>query len=149
MKKDITAPGEFSPDALYIMIRSWVLSQAPFPVDRIRAPEVANALMKSQSGLSFNMSQDIPPVFSGDAYNSFSSYKDDADKLDALPAKSTAWFTAHLSRIETTKDFDRFENHLSAMMTWMHVLGYLEALPNQGYLATSKLLENGTFTNQV
>jgi len=148
MKKDIAAPGEFSSDALYIMIRSWVLSTATFPVFGIRAPEVANALMKSQTGLSFNMSRDIPPVFSGDAYNTFSGYKDDLERLDSLIEHSAAWFVAHLSRIETTKDLDRYETHLNAMLTWMHVLGYLVLIPDGGYLATPKLIENWTFSKQ-
>lgn len=142
MKNDMAAPGEFSYETLFIIVREWVLTKAPFPVLDINVPDVINAVMKSQSGLSFNMSSDMPPVYSGESYKNFGPYNQSPETLEKLPKHSAAWFAAHLTRLHTEEDCDRFKEHLRAMLTWMHELEYLALDPDEGYLATQKLMDN-------
>lgn len=142
MQNDIAAPGEFSYEALFIIVRAWVLSKAPFPVLDINVPDVVNALMKSQSSLSFNMSEDMPPVFSGAAHDHFGRYNETPEMLNRIPELSSAWFAAQVSRLRTEQDMARLQESIRAMLTWMHILEYLELDPDNGYLATQKLMDN-------
>lgn len=140
MKNKTATPGIFSPETLYIFVRTWVLDKAPFPVLDINVSDIVNA-----QGMSFHMSDDVPPVYSGRSYESFGAYSENLEDNKNIPENSTAWFVMHLSRIKTKEDIDRFRESIRAMLTWMHLLEYLVLDPDNGYLATQKLLDNGVF----
>lgn len=145
MKTEIAEPGVFGHETLYIIVRAWVLKKAPFAVLDINVPDVVNALIESQSGLSFNMSDDMPPKYSGQSYETFGHYAENIERHKDCPPHSAAWFTMHLTRLKTREDTERFSEHIRAMMTWMYLLGYLILEPDHGYLATQKLLDNVVF----
>ncbi|EQO56142.1 hypothetical protein G718_04963 [Escherichia coli HVH 43 (4-2173468)] len=139
-------PFGFKVEHLYSMLRAYCLSVAPYPLEDITVPAVANAFMTENtpiSGKRFNMSGDVPPDFTGQLVDAFGPYLEH-DESRWPAAGSDAWFTIQFMRLKTADDLNKLGDSLDAMAKWMVATGYLTGDSTDGYLPTPKLLEERT-----
>jgi len=128
------------PEHLYSMLRAYIIERAPFAVTNVSASDVINAYMARNSGLTFLMSDDVPPQFSGKGYEAFGPYKN-KEQEKTLNENSAAWFCCKFTYLETEDDIKTFNEALNAMMRWMYATEYL-IKDECGYLPTQKLLND-------
>lgn len=140
MYNDAKLPGVFKLEHLYSMVRSYCLAIAPFPLKILHAPAVINAFISDNTALAFSMSEDIPPVFTGQNADTFSAYLKQDEKTWP-PEGSVAWYTVQFMRIQTTNDLTRMESYLDATVKWMAAAGYFTGNTESGFLPTQKLLD--------
>jgi len=137
MNNELSKPGVFSIENLYRLVRTYCLSFAPHPLIEFNVSQVVNTFMRYESGLNFNMSNSLPPHYSGQDATIFEKYK---ESENLPPENSSAWFTVQFLRIETTDDVERLKYNLETMRNWMHSTGYL-IKDECGYLPTQKLFD--------
>ncbi|ECZ0744853.1 hypothetical protein F7398_21955 [Salmonella enterica] len=125
------------PEHLYSMLRAYIIEHAPFAVTNVSASDVINAYMARNSGLTFLMSDDVPPQFSGKGYEAFGPYKN-TEQEKTLNENSPAWFSCKFTHLETEDDIKNLNEAFNAMMRWMYATEYL-IKDECGYLPTQKL----------